>query len=206
MVSSRKKRSPGSSASHRGGPVCAFWRSCFECLEFRGAEPRCEWLQFHHAKWWDPGGSGAFTIWAPAHEQPLHGKAPLHTEVMAKQLVERYYLSGSVSGETPQTGITSSPKSPFSHKLIFLVDLIISMILFVFTQAVKPICLFTPLHYLPVMSDIWLHWPCWVNLVTTEGKLSRDNDQLKPVKWPVWLLAEPDMKTIMNLHSMASPT
>lgn len=42
------------------------------------------------------------------HEQPLHRKSPLHTEVMVKQLIERYHLSVSVSAETPQTGITSS--------------------------------------------------------------------------------------------------
>lgn len=42
------------------------------------------------------------------HEQPLQRKSPLRTEVMAKQLIERYHLSVSVSAETPQTGITSS--------------------------------------------------------------------------------------------------
>lgn len=100
------------------------------------------------------------------------------------------------------TGITSSSESPSSHKLVFLVGLIVSMIDIVFMQAGKLLCPFIPLHYLSVMSDIWLQWPCWVNLLTPEGNLSCDNDQLKPLKWPAWLRAGPDLKTTVNLHSM----
>lgn len=86
---------------------------------FREAVQGCMWTTLV------PGGSGAFIIEHLLHGHVLHGKSQLHRQGITEQLIKCHYLS--VHG-------SALPANRFTHTLIVLVDLIVSMTNFVFIQ------------------------------------------------------------------------